>query len=204
MADSSHNIELQACLDRLRAGDPTARDDLLRRLGGRLERLTRKMLRDFPGVKRWEQTDDVLQNALLRLMRALNDVHPTCVRDFLALGALQIRRELLDLARHYGGPLGPGAKHATRAGLEDPELPLKEKADSAPEAAVLDGWHEFHRQVELLPAEEREVVDLLYYQGLPQAQAAAILNVTVRTVQRRWQAALLALHSKLKGQWPGL
>jgi RNA polymerase sigma-70 factor (ECF subfamily) len=200
---STDTLELQTYLDKMRAGDAAARDELLRRAGGRLERLTRKMLRDFPGVKRWEQTDDVLQNALVRLLRALKEIEPASVREFLALTALQIRRELVDLARHYGGPLGPGAHHATRAGLENPERPLEEKPDPAPEAGVLDGWHEFHSQVDRLPAPEREVVDLLFYQGLPQAEAAALLKVTVRTVQRRWQAALLELHGNLKGQWPG-
>ena len=69
---------------------------------------------------------------------------------------------------------------------------------------MLAAWGEFHRQVRELPAEEREVVDLLFYQELAQAEAAALLHVTVRTVQRRWQAALLKLHRVLKGQWPGL
>jgi RNA polymerase sigma-70 factor (ECF subfamily) len=64
-------------------------------------------------------------------------------------------------------------------------------------------WSDLHRRIGELPAEVREVVDLLFYQGLMQAEAAELLGVTVRTVQRRWQAALLKLHRNLKGQWPG-
>ncbi len=41
------------------------------------DRLTWKLLRDFPGVPRWEETDDVLQNAAVRLCPALEDVQPT-------------------------------------------------------------------------------------------------------------------------------
>src|SRR5438309_1494875 len=105
MADASpSSIEIQGCLDRLRAGDAAARDELLRRACGRLELLTRRMLRGFPGVHRWEQTDDVLQNALVRLLRALKEIQPATTRDFLALSTKQIRRELIDLARHYFGP----------------------------------------------------------------------------------------------------
>ncbi len=37
----------------------------------RLTRLARKMLKDFGRVRRWEETDDVVQNALLRLYRTL-------------------------------------------------------------------------------------------------------------------------------------
>ena len=33
----------------------------------RLTRLTHNMLKDYPGVHRWEETDDILQNATLRL-----------------------------------------------------------------------------------------------------------------------------------------
>jgi RNA polymerase sigma-70 factor (ECF subfamily) len=195
---------LQGCLDRMRAGDRSARDELFRRVCGRLERLTRKMLKGFPGVHRWAQTDDVLQNALVRLLRALDDVQPASVRAFFALSAEQIRRELLDLARHYYGPQGAGANHASHSGQSDAGHPAYEKADNSHEPSALAAWCEFHRQVSELPADEREVVNLLFYQELTQAEAAGILKVTVRTVQRRWQSALLKLHQILKGQWPGL
>jgi RNA polymerase sigma-70 factor (ECF subfamily) len=195
---------LQGCLDRMRAGDRTAQDELFRRACGRLEGLTRKMLKGFPGVHRWVQTDDVLQNALVRLLRALQEVQPATVREFFGLSAEQIRRELLDLARHYYGPQGQGANHATQSGHADPAHPHYEKADNSHEPCALAVWCEFHRQVSELPDDEREVVNLLFYQELTQAQAAALLNVTVRTVQRRWQSALLKLHRFLKGQWPEL
>jgi RNA polymerase sigma-70 factor (ECF subfamily) len=202
MADASFaTTELQGFLDRMRAGDRPARDELFRRVCGRLERLTRKMLKGFPGVRRWAQTDDVLQSALVRLLRALEEVHPATVREFFALTTEQIRRELLDLARHYYGPQGPGAKHATGAGSQ--ENPAYEKADLSREPGALAAWCEFHEQVSHLPVAEREVVGLLYYQELPQSEAAAILGVTVRTVQRRWHSALLMLHETLKGLWPG-
>jgi RNA polymerase sigma-70 factor (ECF subfamily) len=205
MADASPQTQgLQECLERMRAGDPGARNELIRRACGRLERLTRKMLRGFPGVRRWEQTDDVLQNALIRLLRALEDVRPASVRHFFALTAEQVRRELIDLARHYYGPQGPGAKHATHTDADDQDGPAYERPDYSHEPSALASWCEFHEQVRRLPEEEREVVDLLFYQGLTQAEAAGLLQVTVRTVQRRWQAALVNLHQVLKGQWPGL
>src|SRR5262245_31807408 len=102
---SVHTTQLHGWLDRMRAGDLAARDELLRSLCGRLEQLAHKMLRRFPGVARWEQTGDVLQNALVRLFRALGQVRPASMRDFFGLASEQMRRELLDLARHYQGPL---------------------------------------------------------------------------------------------------
>ena len=201
MEDSSPTLELQGLLDRMHAGDRGAREELFRRACGRLERLTRKMLKGFPGVQRWAQTDDVLQSALVRLLRALEEVQPASVREFFALTTEQIRRELLDLARHYYGPQGPGAKHASGAGSAD--RPAYEAADLSREPSALAAWCELHEQVSRLPAPEREVVGLLFYQELSQSEAAAILGVTVRTIQRRWHSALLVLHEIFKGQWPG-
>src|SRR3954451_11884248 len=98
-------------LGRLRAGDGAARDQLLGLACRRLGRLAHRMLRDFPGVARWEGTDDVLQNATLRLCRALKDATPESPRSFFNLAAVQIRRELIDLARHHYGPHGDAAHH---------------------------------------------------------------------------------------------
>jgi RNA polymerase sigma-70 factor (ECF subfamily) len=66
----------------------------------------------------------------------------------------------------------------------------------------LAAWAEFHRRAEGLPPEEREVFDLLWYQGLSQAEAAAVLGVSDRTAKRRWQAARLRLHEALNGELP--
>src|SRR5438105_14659239 len=102
MAGSSWQTqELQQWLVRMQAGDRAALDELLRHACGRLERLAHKMLGAHPAVQRWAQTDDVLQGALLRLARALETVQPGSVRDFFALAAQQVRRELTDPARHY-------------------------------------------------------------------------------------------------------
>src|SRR5262249_44655981 len=98
-------------LGRLRDGDRAVRDQLLGFACERLGRLAHKMVRDFPGVARWEGTDDVLQNATLRLCRALKDATPESPRSFFNLAAVQIRRELIDLARHHYGPHGMGANH---------------------------------------------------------------------------------------------
>jgi RNA polymerase sigma-70 factor (ECF subfamily) len=97
--------ELNEWLGRLRGGDPGAKDRLTACAFQRLDCLARRMLRDFPRVARWEQASDVRQSALVRLNRALEQSPPATARDFLRLAACQIRRELIDLARHYQGPM---------------------------------------------------------------------------------------------------
>jgi RNA polymerase sigma factor (sigma-70 family) len=206
MADE-RSTYLEQCLQRLRAGDGSARQELLAGACARLTELTRTMLKDYRRLQRWEQTDDVLQNALVRLHRSLQDVTPPSLRDFYRLAALQVRRELIDLARHYFGPEGGGRRHHTNA-AEDDSLrtprPAYEQPGSAEEPGALTAWGEFHRQVGALPEEEREVFDLVWYQGLKHTEAAALLGVSARTVKRRWQAACLRLHEVLKGELPGL
>jgi len=201
---SNQTAQIQGWIDRLRAGDESARKELLTCACQRLERLTRKMLRDFPRVKRWEETADVLQNAALRLLRTLQDVVPKDVREFFRLASLNIRRELLDLAKHYGGPEGQGAHHATwqpgdntRAGPD-----AWEPADESADPTRLARWSEFHQKIETLPEDEREVFDLVWYQGLSQAEAAELLQVSERTIKRRWQSARLKLHELLQGESP--
>ena len=135
----------------------------------------------------------------MRLLRSLHEVRPATPRDFFALATLQIRRELLDLARHYFGPQGAGANHASH-GRDSEAVPL-DPADSGAEPSLQAEWCEFHRIVETLPHEERDVVGLLYYHGMTQVEAAEILGVTVRTVQRRWHASLLELHKVLKSSY---
>jgi 2-oxoglutarate ferredoxin oxidoreductase subunit alpha len=58
-------------------------------------------------------------------------------------------------------------------------------------------------EIDALPDAERAVADLLFYQGLAQEQAAALLGVDVRTVQRRWQRVRLLLHQRLNDRRPG-
>ncbi|MEO2090678.1 MAG: ECF-type sigma factor, partial [Gemmataceae bacterium] len=141
----------------MRKGDVTARNEVIAHACDRLRTLTRRMLRGFKRVRRWTETDDVLQNSLLRLHRALADVRPETPRQFYALAAQQIRRELLDLARQQYGPEGIGAHHDTDSGVA-----AQKKVAPADEPHDLDGWTRFHEQVERLTDEPREVFDLLW------------------------------------------
>jgi RNA polymerase sigma-70 factor (ECF subfamily) len=158
------------------------------------------MLGDFQRVRRWAETGDVLQNAMIRLLAALRDVKPQTPRDFLALATLQIRRELIDMARKYYGPQGIGANQDSAAPVGAAGPGAADQADLSLEPCSLAQWSDLHRNIETLPEEEREIVGLLFYQGLSQAEVADLLNVSVRTVQRRWHTALLKLHSVLNVQ----
>jgi RNA polymerase sigma-70 factor (ECF subfamily) len=202
---SSRSLLIQGWIDRLRAGDETARAELLRCSCDRLVELTRRMLRRYSRIRRWEQTDDVVQNVSLRLYRTLEQVKPESTRDFLRLASLNIRRELLDLAKHYYGPHGLGTHHASHLDDSSGDGPPPAEGDPSDETHDpnrLDAWAEFHRQVSSLPDELREVFDLIWYQGLSRAEAAALIGISERTLMRRWQEARLAIFDALDGQLP--
>ena len=88
-------------LARMKAGDRDAANELMMGVYQRMVRLSRKMFSRFPNVGRWTDCDDVLQNALLRLLKTLETVRPNTMRDFYTLAAVHLRRELLDLARFF-------------------------------------------------------------------------------------------------------
>ena len=154
------------------------------------------MLRSFPTVKRWSQTDDVLQNAMIRLHRSLGEVKPESPRQFYGLAATQIRRELIDLARHFSGAEGIGANHHSDDGESVKSTTVVEYR---PES--MERWDEFHQQVESLPEQQRIVGDLLWYEGMTQPEAAKVLDISLATLKRRWQAARLQLSEDLKAHW---
>jgi RNA polymerase sigma-70 factor (ECF subfamily) len=174
----------------MRDGDCAATDELFRHLGDRLVRLANKMLRSFPAVRRWEQTQDVLQNASLRLLRALQIVRPDSTRNFFALASKHLRYELLDLKRHYRAV---NALHQTNGKADNSVASAHEPPDAAPSWDELEEWGEFHRKIDELPKEEREVVDLHFYQGLTKAEVAELLGVHVLTIHRLWNSALQSL-----------
>jgi RNA polymerase sigma factor (sigma-70 family) len=189
---------LQSLLAGLSVGDADARNEIIEHACERLRRLTQRMLREYTKVKRWEQTDDVLQNAMLRLHRSLVQVKPESPRQFYGLAATQIRRELIDLARHHYSDKGVGSNHETD---RQDGKPRAEKAVSV-EPENLEDWTRFHEVVDDLPDDQREVFSLLWYEGMNQPEACSVLDVSLKTVKRRWQAARLAIHSAMTDDQP--
>lgn len=198
--DNLSTTQIRGWLERLRAGDASARDELLAHCSERLERLTRKMLRRFPALKPWEETGDVYQGAVMRLLRSLGKLDVTSVRHFFRLATTHIRRELIDLHRHYYGPHGIGTHQPPDLpGATNNSVPSPlEVGCTTDDGGKLAEWADLHRKAAELPDDEREVFDLLWYQELTQAEAAKLLDVSERTVLRRWMAARLRLRQYLQ------
>jgi RNA polymerase sigma-70 factor (ECF subfamily) len=177
--DELGTSSLHDLIAQFQAGDNRALDALIRRTEERLALFARRMLARFPTVAAREETDDVLQNSLVRLTRALRHETPHSVQEFFALAAVQIRRELMDLARSH-------ARRPTARLTGDPPAP----ADSSGE---LDRWRALHEAVERLPPQPRDVFSYRFYQGWKQAQIAELLGISDRQVRRLWIDACLRL-----------
>ncbi len=182
---------IQACLDRLAAGDPAARDELIRVSRDRLVGLTRALFTRFQPLRRWMDSDDVLNAATLRLCRTLGAVPVADTDYFLALAAKNIRRELLDLVRHYFGPEGVATNHETPGADGLPHIERAAARSHDPSDVAV--WQELQEQIGRLPDEERKVVSFRLDMGMTNAQIAAAVGVSERTVKRRYVAARLRL-----------
>lgn len=202
--DLTHATAVADCLARLAAGDLAARDRILELCSARLRVLASRMLDRFPKVRRWDETDDVFQNAALRLHRALAEVRPTSPRAVMALAATQLHRELLDLARRYAGPESPARHQETNLvrGGGDPDVPALHVERAVAPEPTLDRWSLFHEAIAHLPEEGRETFHLVWYLGADQKTIARLLDCSERTVRDRWRAARTRVRAALDGRPP--
>jgi RNA polymerase sigma factor (sigma-70 family) len=180
----AHTTTIDRCIERLNANLPEARTELLQVTRDRLMAMLRAQMPRSARLRRWEQSDDVLQNVQMRLLRCFDQISITSAREFLALAATNMRRELIDLARHHFRELGQGQNHAT-PGSNDGWAQCVDHDD----AAKLSEWAELHEFISGLPDSLREVVDLLWYHGLKTREVAELLGVSTKTVTRRWVEA---------------
>jgi RNA polymerase sigma-70 factor (ECF subfamily) len=147
----------------------------------------------------------VYQNAAMRLRLALQKVTPRSTRDFFGLAALQVRRELLDMIEDYRHRLSPS--RLGQAGREDGTSGSGQPCDPVDERegpGELEAWTEFHEAAAALPEKVREVFQLIFYGGLSQLEAAAVVGVKERTIRSRWLEARLSIHQALEGRLPGI
>ena len=185
--------KLASRLERLADGDTSARDEILELCQERLRVLSHRLLGKFARVRRWDNTDDVAQNAAMRLYRALGETVPDSPRGLLGLMAVQIQRELIDLARKHAGPQSWASNHDTNAGVRGSERECRvdeaAQPDESREEIPIERWEEFHAAIEALPGDLREVFRMVWYLGLDRESAAKAMGCSVRTLGRMWQEA---------------
>lgn len=187
--------EIEALLESLRQGDANAAARVLEVTYPSLRRLSRQLLRTWPGVRRWDETDDVCQSAAIRLYRSLTEVRPASPLHYFRLAGLQIRRTLLELARRHTGANGLATNLDTNGG--DLQRSCDRTQNDPDDPPSLAEWIEFHQFVAELPDDARDVFEVIWYGGLDLKAAAAVLQVSESTVKRRWRHARQQLGERL-------
>jgi RNA polymerase sigma factor (sigma-70 family) len=183
---------IQRYLDAL-AGDAPAEPvirDLLDRAVCRLHLLCNTLLhRHYPRLTRPPlnlQTDELVSAVVERLLKALREARPESVRHFFVLATRHMRWELNDLARRLD-------KEPSAVEFLEGLVPAPQSSGSglSPTARrILDGIDE-------LPEDDREALSLVRLQGMTHAEAAELLGVSDKTIQRRLNRALVFLDELL-------
>jgi RNA polymerase sigma-70 factor (ECF subfamily) len=193
-AQPNPQAALEAALASPGRGKSLALDEVVRLAYPRLQHLADRLLNDYPVVRLWTQADDVLQEALVRLVGALTFLRAASAAEFFGLASLEIRRALSDLARKFSGPRWAFTHgHAERMSpaCDDVAGVLADLADLEPSSAI-------HEAIEKLPVFEREVVSLKYYHGWTNAEMAELFQVKEETVRLHYHDAPSKLRCRLR------
>lgn len=111
-------------------------------------------------------------------------------KQFYRHAATSMRHILVDEARkRLAGKRGAGARHVTLVTAD------ATVADAAQDILGVDAALQELRQ---LHCELAEVVELRFFAGLSVQETAAVLEVTERTVVRRWRTARAMIHRSLE------
>jgi RNA polymerase sigma-70 factor (ECF subfamily) len=189
---------VQRYLDEL-AGDSPAEPivrALMDRAVPRLHLLCARLLRrSYPSLTQPPsnvQAGDLLGAVGERLLMALREARPRTVRELFALANQHMRWELNDLARRLDEQQAP----------MDPREELVPAPASNASGLTPDG-RRILPSIDELPEDQREVFDLVRIQGMTQAEAARVLDVSEETVKRRLNRGLRLLTEQLADLRPG-
>jgi RNA polymerase sigma factor (sigma-70 family) len=181
--------EVRDLIERLRAGDDSARRALLERVYHRLCRIATATLRaEFPRLGERHELNSVIDEAWMRLLDALKTSQPASADEFYSLMFRKVRHVLLDLARRQTREDARIQRFPNEPDRST-SMPRFEAGDNTDDPVRLAFWTEFHHEVANLPDSERSVFDFHYYAELPQAEIAQLLNLHPKQVSRLWLSA---------------
>lgn len=162
-------------------------DDLLPIIYDELKRIAASYLRR-------ERSDHTLQptalvNEAYMKMIDITQVSWQNKAHFIGVAANQMRRILVDHARHH---------NAQKRGGEFHILTLNEEIDKAEEqsAELIDLDDALNELAKMDPV-KAQIVELRYFGGLTMDEAAEVLGVSVITVKRHWKMTKAWLYGRL-------
>jgi RNA polymerase sigma factor (TIGR02999 family) len=187
MQEDRETHDITDLLDRWRLGDAQAANQLMELVYGDLHRIAAREMRRERGELTL-QTTAVLHEAYLRIFRS----EPVEWKDrahFFAVAAQQLRRVLLDHARRaHSEKRGGGIVKLSLWESDVGTLGLDERLLALDEALA---------RLENLDPRAAKVVELRFFGGLSEADAAEVLDISVATLKRDWDFAKTWLASQL-------
>jgi len=178
---------LTAILRAVDRGDPRAAAELVPLLYSELHRLARSLMRK-------NRRGDLLQTTALvheAYLRLVGDEDPgwNSRGHFFGAAAQAMRQILVDQARRDASE-----KHGGQHRRTDPqewELAVE------PRSTDILGLDEALSDLERDDPRKAKIVMLRYFAGLSEAEIAAVLDVSARTVEREWIFARALLYTRL-------
>lgn len=184
------DLPFSELIARARRGDPDAEADLVAAVYPELRRLARRYL-SAERQAHTLQTTEVIHEAWLRLFGS-DAVSVQDRNHLLALMATQMRRALVDYARHRNAAKGPGA--GIRVTLTDIDLPINSVDE---DVLAID---EALGALELVDRRASKVIELRFFGGLREEEAAGALGISLSTLKRDWAFARAWLYNHLSGR----
>lgn len=206
LAMSTTTGHLQTLIDRAKKGDQKARNELLTYSYQRLRRIAHGQLSGrfefLPEAA--AQTDDVTQELYLKLLAEWDSfISPIdSAVHYLNRAAWYMRKVLSDFCRKEFGRLnGPDGlpSRPGKASLETPGADYRGRdlGTSTYDPARLLAWTAFHEEVDRLPEDLKDVVNMRWYHDLDHQEIAGLLGLTEAGVHARWAKARHVLKDRL-------
>ena len=169
-------MEITELLNRARGGDAAAAESVIAILYDELRAIARAQM---GGAAHTLQPTALVHEAYLRLVRREDSWENR--RHFLGFAARAMRSVLVDHARakqrvKRGGKLERDPLHAAVAWFEENRIDLLALEDAL-------------RRLEGEDPRQHRIVELRFFAGLSNAEAAEALSISLATVEREWAVA---------------
>ena len=168
-------------IDRARAGDGDAYDELFVRTGPRLELYLRVRL--GRGLRAVEETGDLLQETWLAAHRALADFEPRGRGSFARWLCRIAENRIRARADHHGAGKRPPPEHAERLSRVVGRL-AADDTGVATRADRVDRRERLAAALEALPDDERTALVMRHFEGQEIAAIADALQTSATTARR--------------------
>jgi len=187
MQENRETDDITGLLGRWRLGDLEAANQLMDLVYSDLHRIAAREMRREHG-EHTLQTTAVLHEAYLRIFRS-GPIEWKDRAHFYAVAAQQLRRVLLDHARRvHTDKRGGGIVKLSLMESDGSGLALDERLVALDEALV---------RLEALDPRAAKIVELRFFGGLTEADAAEVMGVSVTTLRRDWDFAKTWLAAQL-------